>query len=141
MKISKIARRDAKQLFRACQVDGLLDEDRVRRAAAALVEKKPRGYAAILDHLHRLVHLDVASRTARIQSAVALDEAAQRAVRQNLAGRYGNGIQVVFEVNPGLLGGLRIQVGSDVFDGSVRSRLNRLQESFQAGAAPAAVSD
>jgi F-type H+-transporting ATPase subunit delta len=31
-------------------------------------------------------------------------------------------------VNPQLLGGMRIQVGSDVWDGTVRGRLERLQQ-------------
>jgi len=29
-----------------------------------------------------------------------------------------------------LIGGLRIKVGSDVYDGSIQARLNRLAESF-----------
>ena len=39
MKGSKQSRRDAKQLFQSCQVDGALDEARVRQAVALLIEK------------------------------------------------------------------------------------------------------
>ncbi len=70
MKISKQAQRDARQLFRSCLENGILDEHRVRQALALLVEKKPRGYVEILARLHRLVKLDVAKRTARIERAV-----------------------------------------------------------------------
>jgi F0F1-type ATP synthase delta subunit len=39
-------------------------------------------------------------------------------------------LDVGFIVNPALIGGLRVKVGSDVFDGSVRVRLNELAESM-----------
>jgi hypothetical protein len=63
MKISKQAQRDARQLFRSCQVNGLLDENRVRQAVKLLSEKKPRGYVEILSRLHRLVKMDLEQRT------------------------------------------------------------------------------
>ncbi|MBI1841861.1 MAG: F0F1 ATP synthase subunit delta, partial [Verrucomicrobia bacterium] len=44
--------------------------------------------------------------------------------------RHGPGLQLSFEQNPALIGGLRIQVGSDVYDGSVAARLHELSESF-----------
>ncbi len=72
MKISKQARRDARQLFRACMPSGALDENRARQAVAGVIQKKPRGYIAILSHLQRLVRLEVARRTATIESATAL---------------------------------------------------------------------
>jgi F-type H+-transporting ATPase subunit delta len=48
-------------------------------------------------------------------------------VRANLAQRYGQGLNVTFAVNPSLIGGLRVKVGSDVFDGSVKARLAELE--------------
>ena len=74
MKITKQARRDAKQLFRSCLLNGLLDENRVRQVVQQVIAQKPRGYLAILSHFQRLVKLDVARRTARIESAVQLPE-------------------------------------------------------------------
>jgi len=130
MKISKQAQRDAKQLFRACLVDGSLDENRARAVAAELADKKPRGYFGIINHFHRLVQLDVARRTTNVASATPLGEEARQAVRANLVRIYGDNIEVSFSENPALLGGMRVQVGSDVYDGAVRTRLNNLQEEF-----------
>ncbi|PYI83774.1 MAG: H(+)-transporting ATPase [Verrucomicrobia bacterium] len=130
MKITKPARREAKQLFRSCLVNGLLDENRVRQVVELVVAKKPRGYMAILSHFQRLVKLDVARRTATIESAVVLPESVQARVQANLTRRYGPGLSISFMPNPALIGGLRIQVGSDVYDGSVRGRLAELAESF-----------
>jgi F-type H+-transporting ATPase subunit delta len=130
MKISKQARRDAKQLFRSCLNGGLLDENRVRQAVTAVLAQKPRGYVAILSHLQRLVKLDLARRSAKVESAVALSPEQQAALQANLGRKYGAGLSVTFTQNAALLGGMRVQVGSDVYDGTVRARLEALREAF-----------
>ena len=130
MKISKQARRDAKQLFNVCKVAGVLDENRVRQSVTAVIAKKPRGYVGILSQFQRLVKLDIERRSARVESAVAASDALQQSVKANLAQRYGQGLNVTFAVNPALIGGLRVKVGSDVFDGSVKARLDALAESI-----------
>jgi F-type H+-transporting ATPase subunit delta len=84
----------------------------------------------ILTHFQRLVKLDIERRTARVESATQLSDSLMAAVNANLAQRYGQGLDVGFIVNPALIGGLRVKVGSDVFDGSVRARLNELAESM-----------
>ena len=130
MKITKQARRDAKQLFQTCKVGGLLDETRIRKVVSAVSAQKPRGYVGILTHFQRLVKLDFDQRAARVESAVSVSEALQQSVKANLAQRYGPGLDVSFAVNPALIGGLRVKVGSDVFDGSVKARLGELEASF-----------
>jgi F-type H+-transporting ATPase subunit delta len=130
MKISKQARRDGKTLFSNCRVSGVLDENRVRQTVTAVIAQKPRGYVGILTHFQRLVKLDIERRTARVESATQLSDSLVTAVKANLAQRYGQGLDVGFIVNPALIGGLRVKVGSDVFDGSVRARLNELAESM-----------
>ena len=130
MKISKQSRRDGKSLFNACRVDGVLDDARVRQAVAAVVKSKPRGHLGTLSHFHRLVKLDVARRSAVVESAVALEAGFQDEVRSSLAKRYGAGLDVRFAVNAALIGGLRIKVGSDVLDGSVAHRLQSLADSI-----------
>ena len=130
MKISKQSKRDGKALFNVCKVAGVLDEGRVRQTVTAVIAKKPRGYMAILSHFHRLVRLDLERRTARIEGAVAISDSLAQSVKVNLAARYGAGLDVSFGVNKNLIGGLRVKVGSDVFDGSVKARLDALAESI-----------
>ena len=130
MKGSKQSRREAKQFFKSCQVAGQLDEDRVRRAISLLIEIKPRRYFGILQELQRLVKLDVASRAARVESAVALSEAQQQRVRENLSRMKDGEVAVEFAENMDLIGGMRVKIGDDVFDGSVKTRLAGLGESF-----------
>lgn len=132
MKISKLARREAKRLFQACQANGLLDESRVRQVVDQVLQHKPRGYLAILNHLQRLVKLDLDRRSARIESATSLDAALEARIKQQLAARYGQGLTYQFVTNPALIGGVRIKVGSDVYDATVQGRLAQLQQSFEA---------
>ena len=132
MKISKQARRDAKTLFRAAQVDGLLDENRARQVVDQVLQTKPRGYVAILSHFQRLLKLDQDRRTAKVEIATPLTPESESNLKATLEKRYGKGLHFSFAQNPGLIGGMRVQVGSDVYDGSVRARLNELDETFKA---------
>ena len=130
MKGNKQSRRGAKQLFKSCQVDGQLAEERVRQAVTLVIEKKPRGYFGILQELQRLVKLDVSSRSARVESAVVLTEAQQQNIRESLGRLKGGEVTVNFAENADLIGGMRVKIGDDVFDGSVKTRLTTLSESF-----------
>jgi len=130
MKISKQARRGAKELFRGCVSDRLLDENRVRAVVQDLIAKKPRYYLAVLSQFERLVRLELQRRTASVESAGPLTPELESSVRDNLTRLYGRGLNISFRQNPELIGGLRVQVGSDVYDGSVQTRLQNLHESF-----------
>jgi len=130
MKISRQARREAKQLFVSCRTDGLLDETKVRQLVPHVIAAKPRGYLAILSHFQRLVRLDLARRSARVESATPLSPDLQGQAQTRLSQRYGPGLIVQFAQDPALIGGLRIQVGSDVYDGSIQARLRALAESL-----------
>ena len=128
MKVSKLARREAKQLFRICLVGGLIDERRARQAVTQVIAQKPRGYVGILNHFQRLVKLDIAKHTAHVESAVPLTPEFKNQVSANLAARHGVGLNLSFDTNPALIGGMRIKFGSDVFDGSVQAKLASLTE-------------
>jgi F-type H+-transporting ATPase subunit delta len=130
MKITKQVRRDAKQLFRSSLANGLLDEDRARKIVAQVVAQKPRGYFGILTHFQRLLKLDMERRNAVVESAVPVASELQASVTSELVKMYGNGLNISFTQNPDLIGGLRIKVGSDVFDGSVKARLAALEASL-----------
>jgi F-type H+-transporting ATPase subunit delta len=130
MKTSKQTRREAKALFRSCAVNGLLDEAKARLAVQKVLAGKPRGYLAMLAHFQRLLRLDAERRTARVESAVALSPDLQSSIQASLARVYGPGLDIGFSQNSALIGGMRIKVGSDVYDGSVQARLAALKESF-----------
>ena len=130
MKTGKQAVRDGKALFDACKVNGVVDEGRVRDSVRRVLVARPRGYLAALGHFRRLVKLDLDRRAAVVESAVPAGPALEASVREQLSRRYGHGLSIRFETNPSLVGGLRVRVGSDIYDGSVAGRLEQLASSL-----------
>ena len=130
MKTGKQAVRDGKALFDACKVNGVVDEGRVRDAVRRVLVARPRGYLAALGHFRRLVKMDLDRRAAVVESAVPAGPALEASVREQLSRRYGHGLTIRFETNPLLVGGLRVRVGSDIYDGSVAGRLEQLASSL-----------
>lgn len=131
MKIDKNSARTARALFRACvDAGGRLLDDRIRTVVSKLAQSKPRGYLAILSAFERLIRLEVQKRQATIESAVALSPELGNQVRADLKKKYGEDVAFDFRVSPELLGGLRVQVGSHVWDGSVRAKLDTLRNNL-----------
>ncbi|HKP03933.1 MAG TPA: F0F1 ATP synthase subunit delta [Chthoniobacterales bacterium] len=128
MKINKETRQLAKELLRASYVDGRLDSSRVASLVKSLIEKKPRNYIKALEAYKRLLRLEVEKRSATIETATELPPEAGEQIVANLKRKYGGDLTAKFVVTPELLGGMRIRVGSDVWDSSVRNRLHRLQQ-------------
>ena len=122
--------REAKQLFRLCVLNGSLDEGRVRRVVQRVIESKRRGYLAVLSRFRCLVKLDLDRHTAEVESAVPLPEDLRVRVQSGLQRIYGPGIDIHFAHRPSLIGGMRVKVGSDVYDGSVQSQLAALERGF-----------
>jgi F-type H+-transporting ATPase subunit delta len=126
MKASKKIRRAARQLYRACLVDGRLDAARVRLVAERLAGSKQRGALALLTDFQRLVRLDSDRNTAIVESAAPLVADVREGLQAELARKYGPRLVASFADNPALIGGMRIRVGSDVYDSSVRAKLAAL---------------
>jgi F-type H+-transporting ATPase subunit delta len=128
MATTKRSRRIARQLFQWCLVAGKLNTDRARKVARRLAEGSERDSLAVLSEYQRLVRLDRDRNTALVESAAPLTDEVRRDVEARLARLHGADLQMVFAQNPALIGGIRIKVGSDVYDGSVRRRLDALEE-------------
>ena len=128
MKINKEIRRLSRKMLRASFTDGQLDSGRIAALVDSLIARKPRNYIDVLKNYKRLLRLEVEKHRARIETASDVDRVASSKVIENLKKKYGNDLTTEFVVNPQLLGGMRIRVGSDVWDGTVRNRLERLQQ-------------
>ena len=68
---------------------------------------------------------------AEVTSAHPLDDDQVAAIRQNLRTRMGRDIAVEMNVDPAILGGLVVQIGSQVIDGSIRTKLNNLAQAMK----------
>jgi F-type H+-transporting ATPase subunit delta len=130
MKINKEIRQLSRQMLRASFTDGQLDSGRIASLVESLIARRPRNCIAILQNYRRLLRLEVEKRRARVETASELDRENSSKLIANLKKKYGEDLTTEFIVNPQLLGGMRIRVGSDVWDGTVRDRLERLQQQF-----------
>ena len=130
MKINKKAKDEARQLYHLCMVNGLLDENRVRQVVQRVIAVKRRDGSAVLAQFLRLVRLDCARHTAVIESATPLSADLQAVIQAGLTRRYGPGVAMAFSQRPALIGGMRVQVGCDVYDGTVRAGLEALGKRF-----------
>ena len=126
MKLDKESRKLSKQLFQASFTNGAIDNSNVSVIARKIVETRPRNAIGVLKEYQRLVRLEVEQHQALIESAVELDQATSGQLVANLKAKYGADLSTEFRVTPELLGGIRIKIGSDVFDSSIRERLSRL---------------
>jgi F-type H+-transporting ATPase subunit delta len=126
-KLDKDSRKLSKQLFNASFTDGQLDAAKVRAIATKVTETKPRNCLGLLKDYQRHVRLEIEKQHAVIESAQPLDDALSEQVLSGLRANYGATVTSEFKVTPELIGGLRIKIGSDVFDSSVRNRIDRLE--------------
>src|SRR5512135_2202817 len=72
MKTTRQLKREAKQLFRLCLVEGKVDEGIARKVVQAILQSRRRGHLALLGHFQRLLKLEYARHTAEVESAVPL---------------------------------------------------------------------
>jgi len=128
MKINKEIRQISRQMLRASFTDGQFDRGKIASLVQSLISKKPRRYLDILQNYKRLLRLEIEKRHATIESASELSPQTSSKVITKLKKKYGNDLTADFVVDPALLGGVRVRVGSDVWDGTVRNRLQRLQQ-------------
>lgn len=128
MRVNKEIRQLSRQLLRASFTNGQLDQGKIAGLVLSFMAKKPRYCIEVLQNFKRLLRLEVEKRHARIESASELSPEASAQIVNHLQRKYGQDLTADFAVNPELLGGLRVRVGSDVWDGTVRNRLERLQQ-------------
>jgi F-type H+-transporting ATPase subunit delta len=131
MKTTAQIKRQAKRLYQLCLADGSLNENRAIQVVRHVIDSKKRGSMALLTHFQRLVRLDREAHSANVETVVPLPPNLQADVQARLKDLYGPAIQTEFSLKPALIGGMRIKVGSDVYDGSVQSHLASLEKSFE----------
>jgi F-type H+-transporting ATPase subunit delta len=81
----------------------------------------------VLTDFQRLLRLEYERHTALIESAAPLTGQLRQDIEAGLTRTYGDTLEMSFGENPALIGGIRIKVGSDVYDGSIRARLAALE--------------
>ena len=135
--------------LRALTISPLVGREEAVRAAAAVagamkLDSTTASFLGVLARNRRLGQLPGIIRafntlsarhrgeiTAEVTSAHPLDEGQVDAIRANLRNRFGSDIAVDPHVDPAILGGLVVKVGSQMIDGSIRTKLNALAQAMK----------
>ena len=111
---------------------GLGDQSKLVLNLARLLVRKGRSFLApdIARSFRELLDAQKGVEHAIARTAVALTPAEEEALRQALRARTGKEIILETRVDPSLLGGVVIQIGDQLIDGSTRARLQALRASL-----------
>lgn len=90
-------------------------------------------FQAIREEYERLANEASGLVTAEVVSASPLDERRQDRLRRALSDRTGHEVRLDIRVDPSLIGGAIATVGDTVFDGSLRTQLDRLRANLTKG--------
>jgi len=90
------------------------------------------GFDDVAAELRREINQRLGISEAKVISARKLDEKQRKDLEKQIAELTGGTVEAQFEEDSALLGGAVVQVGSTVYDGSVRGRLDRLREELTA---------
>ena len=104
-------------------------------ATARLVEVALDGFGGrgFDSSLTRLVELTAAKRdreVAYVTVARALSDADEQALAAKLSDMYGRQVSLKVDVDPAIIGGVSVRVGSDLYDGTILRRLNAAKQAF-----------
>lgn len=126
----------------AIQKVGILDklnaklglQKELRNLLAVLIDNGRIGQVSdVLEAYRRRLQEQLGIRQAQIVTARELSEQERAALVQDIGKLAGSRIEASFKLDPSILGGTVVRIGSTVYDGSVRGRLARLKEALVSG--------
>ena len=117
----------ARELFEAALDDsGRPDSTKALSIADLVIKSAPRHALQILKEYTRLIRLETGKHHAIIESSVAIDDSTRSAILKALQHLDGGEVSLETKIDPSLIGGSRIRLGSEVWDATVQSRLLKL---------------
>jgi len=129
MAADKQSRLLAKQLFKMSVVDGTVSPDRVAGVLGWVEKHSPRHPLAILRTYHRYIATELAKSRALVEHAGPVSDATLKLIESAMTQKYRRPVAAVAEANGQLLAGLRVRVGSDVYESSISRQLTVLSSS------------
>lgn len=130
MRASKQSQQFARLLFRLSLADSQISAERVGGVLAYLKKCPPPQPLAVLKHYHRLVAAQLAKNRALVEHAGAIHDEILHAIEAALMRKYQRPVTAAAQPNPGLIAGLRIRIGDDVYESSIISQLAPLAPSI-----------
>ncbi|HWA25236.1 MAG TPA: F0F1 ATP synthase subunit delta [Lacunisphaera sp.] len=116
----------AKQLFKLSVVNGVVSPEQVAGVLGWIEKTSPSRPVALLKAYHHRIALELAKSRAEVEHAGPLGETTLQQIEAAMTKRYGRPVTAVAKPNSKLLAGLRIRVGSDIYESSVAGQLANL---------------
>jgi F-type H+-transporting ATPase subunit delta len=113
----------ARQFFQLSVVDGAISAERVAGVLAYVAAHRPANPVAVLRAYHRLVAARLAQGRALVEHAGQVSDSLLQDISAAMAKKYGRAVAAVAQPNPGLIAGLRVRVGDDVYESSIAGQL------------------
>ncbi len=126
---AKVAQQFARQLFSLSLVDGAVSGDRVAGVLEYVERHAVPNPVMVLKAYYRLVATEVAKGQAVVEHAGAVNDAMLAAIAAAMTRRYGRAVTATARPNAGLLAGLRVHVGDDIYESSIAGQLAALAAS------------
>ncbi len=126
MRADKKTKLLAKQLFKLSLVNGAVSPDQVAGVLGYIEKNVPRGQLALLQLYQRAIATELAKSNAIVEHAGPVSDATLKSIEAAMTKKYSRAIAVSAKPNPQLLAGLRIRVGSDVYESTVAGQLATL---------------
>jgi len=111
------------------QRDGI--ERPVRNLVAVLIDHRRLPLLArIVDQLEKEIDARLGFAEAQISSARELGDAEKRTLEAQIAKTTGKKVRASYGLEPSLLGGAVVRIGSTIYDGSVKGQLEKIREAI-----------
>ncbi|MDI1249813.1 MAG: F0F1 ATP synthase subunit delta [Lacunisphaera sp.] len=126
MRADKKTKLLAKQLFKLSVVHGAVSPEQVTGVLGYIEKTAPRHSLALLKLYHRAIALELAKSQALVEHAGPVTAATLKSIEAAMTKKYSRPVTATARPNPQLLAGLRVRVGSDVYEASVSGQLAAL---------------
>ncbi len=126
MRADKKTKLLAKQLFKLSLVNGAVSPEQVAGVLGWVERTAPRQAIALLKLYHGYIATELAKSRALVEHAGPVTDATLRMIEGAMTQKYKRPITASARPNPALLAGLRVRVGSDVYESSVAGQLAAL---------------
>jgi len=126
MRADKKTKLLAKQLFRLSLVNGQVSAEQVAGVLGYIEKIAPRHALSVLKLYHRAIQTEVAKSQALVEHAGAVSDATLQLIENAMSKKYQRPVTASARPNPKLLAGLRVRVGSDVYESTVAGQLTAL---------------
>ncbi len=126
MRADKKTKALAKQLFKLSLVNGAVSAEQVTGVLGYIEKNVPRHTLAVLQLYHRAIATELAKSSAVVEHAGPIGDGTLKAIESAMTKKYSRPVTATAKPNPKLLAGLRVRIGSDVYESTVAGQLAAL---------------